>query len=83
MGMGKGIVASDLEQIGEVLEHKRTAWLVKPGDVRELADGILRLAEDKNLRNELGRNARVKALETYTWDEHVKRTLERLEDILK
>lgn len=83
MGMGKGIVASDLEQIGEVLEHKETAWLVKPGDVRELAEGILRLAEDKNLRNELGRNARTKGLESYTWDEHVKRTLEKLENIVK
>ena len=31
MAMGKGIVASRLEQLAEVLEHDRTAWLVTPG----------------------------------------------------
>ncbi len=46
MAMGKGIVASRLEQLAEVLEHDRTAWLVTPGDVEELAEAILRLALD-------------------------------------
>ena len=40
MAMGRAIVASDLEQIGEVLEHDRTRWLVPPGDADALADGI-------------------------------------------
>jgi len=83
MAMGKAIVASDLEQIGEVLEHKKTAWLVKPGDFQELAEGILKLAEDENLRNELGRNAKEEALKKYTWDKHVRRTLDKLEEILQ
>jgi glycosyltransferase involved in cell wall biosynthesis len=83
MAMRKGIVASDLEQIGEVLEHKKTAWLVKPGDVQELAEGILGLAEDENLRNKLGRNAREEALKKYTWDKHVERILHKLEEILQ
>ncbi|MFB0527088.1 MAG: glycosyltransferase family 4 protein [bacterium] len=82
MGMAKAIVASDLEQIGEVLEHKKTAWLVKPGDVQNLAEGILKLAEDENLRNELGRNAREEALKNYTWDKNVKRTLNKLKEVL-
>jgi len=82
MGMGKAIVASDLEQIGEVLEHKKTAWLVKPGDFRELAEGIIKLAEDEDLRNELGRNARKEALEKYTWDKNVRRTLDKLGQVL-
>ena len=33
MAMGKAIVASRLEQLAEVLEHDRTAWLVTPGNV--------------------------------------------------
>ena len=32
MGLGKPIVASDLEQIGEVIEHERTGLLCPPGD---------------------------------------------------
>src|SRR5438093_11389995 len=36
MAMGKAIVASDLGQIGCVLRHRETAWLVPPGDSRQL-----------------------------------------------
>jgi len=79
MAMGKGIVASDLDQIGEVLEHKKTAWLVKPGDVNNLSDGILRLAQDKKLREELGKNIRQKAIKNYTWEENVKKLIKVFE----
>jgi glycosyltransferase involved in cell wall biosynthesis len=48
MAMGKGIVASDLEQIGEVLKHNQTAWMVKPGDVQSLKLGLKMLIDDDN-----------------------------------
>jgi glycosyltransferase involved in cell wall biosynthesis len=40
MALDRPIVASSLEQIGDVLEDGRTARMVTPGDVAELADGI-------------------------------------------
>jgi glycosyltransferase involved in cell wall biosynthesis len=43
MAMGKGIVASDLDQIGQILENRYDAILVKPGNVNDLAEGILDL----------------------------------------
>lgn len=76
MAMGKGIVASDLGQIGEVLEDGKTALLVRPGDVSALADGIVRLAGDAALRSALGRAARKTALREHTWERNVRRTLE-------
>jgi glycosyltransferase involved in cell wall biosynthesis len=48
MAMGKGIVASDLGQIGEVLKHEENALLVTPGDVPELIEAILKLAKVKD-----------------------------------
>lgn len=54
MAMGKAIVASDLGQIGKVIKDGETAILVKPGNVEELIDGILKLVGDKDLR-EIGR----------------------------
>jgi len=75
MAMGKGIVASDLDQIGKVLEHKKTAWLVKPGDVNDLVNGIIKLAEDKRLREKLGKNARKEAVRNYTWEQNAKRVI--------
>jgi len=79
MAMGRGIVASKLDQIGEVLEHEKTALLVPPGDVDALAAGIARLVEDRTLRECLGIEARRIALERHTWREHVRRTIEQLE----
>src|SRR4029079_18728725 len=61
MAMGKGIVASRLGQIGEVLVDGETALLVEPGDVEELKAAILKLVEDAELRRRLGTNARAAA----------------------
>jgi glycosyltransferase involved in cell wall biosynthesis len=78
MAMGKPIVASNLEQIGEVLEHRRTAWMVRPNDSSDLADGLRQLVEDPALRAALGSAARREALDRYTWREHTRRTVDRL-----
>lgn len=78
MIMGKGIVASKLGQIGKVLEHRKTAWLVKPGDVSELIEGILTLAKDKKLRNFLGKNAREEVIANYTWQKNVEKVINKL-----
>ena len=75
MAMGKGIVASGLDQIGEILEHKKTAWLVKPGVANDLANGIIELVKNERLREELGRNAREEVINKYTWEQNVKRIL--------
>ncbi len=75
MAMGKAIVASALDQIADVLEHGRTALLVRPGDPGELAEAIQRLAADTQLRRELGRSAMEVALARYTWRQNAKRVL--------
>jgi len=95
MAMGRAIVASELEQIGEVLagsHHvgrdgmpptegslaRSLGLLVTPGSVEELIAAIRFLAEAAPARTRLGRAARTRALEHYTWDRHVGAILERL-----
>jgi glycosyltransferase involved in cell wall biosynthesis/SAM-dependent methyltransferase len=75
MAMGRGIVASDLEQIGEVLVSEKTAILVPPGDPEALAAALGRLAGDEPLRRRLGAAAR-KSAAAHTWDRNVARVLE-------
>lgn len=81
MAMGKGIIASDLDQIGEILSHNRTAWMVRPGDIESLMDGIKKLVDDKELRDRLGNAARKRVVECYTWKEHTKRIIESLKSV--
>jgi len=67
MAMGKGIVASRLDQLAEILEHDRTAVLVTPGNADELAQAILCLALDPEKRAALGAAARRVAVERHCW----------------
>ena len=67
MASGKAIVASRIGQIGDVLEHGVTGWLVDPGDVAGLAEAVLELARAPDLRRELGERARQQARERHTW----------------
>ena len=78
MGLGKAIVASDLEQIGEVIEDERTGLLSPPGDVDAAAAAILRLLDDPELRVRLGDAALAEARERYSWKAHARRILDAL-----
>ncbi|MBA2705770.1 MAG: glycosyltransferase family 4 protein [Blastocatellia bacterium] len=82
MGMGKGIVASRLGQIGDLLDHEQTALLVEPGNVRELADAIMRLAGSRELRERLGSAARKAVALHYTWKHNAERVLTAYESWL-
>jgi glycosyltransferase involved in cell wall biosynthesis len=94
MAAGKPIVASDLEQIGQVLtpslrvgrlppneagqDAVELAVLAKPADVNELVLGIRFLVEHPGWRQMLGENARFQVRRQYTWSHHVAAILERL-----
>ncbi len=75
MAMGKGIVASNLGQIGEILTAG-SAVLVKPGNVDELTQGIIKLVTDDDLRQQLGQQARERAVANYTWQQNAARLIE-------
>ncbi|MGH7146792.1 MAG: glycosyltransferase family 4 protein [Nitrospiraceae bacterium] len=98
MAMAKGIVASDLEQIGQVLRNSlrvsdlphvgaplgdKLAVLVRPDDEKELITGIRFLVEHPDWRRHLGVNARREVLARYTWDHHVSAILEGLRPLEK
>jgi len=75
MAVGKAIVASNLDQLSQVLDHGTTAWLVPPGNAEELAAAIEMLANDPELRRRLGQNARTTILDRHTWRVNAARVL--------
>jgi glycosyltransferase involved in cell wall biosynthesis len=92
MAMGKAIVASDLDQIGQVLRNSlragdmpdgeptetdpRLAVLFPPGSVPALVESIIFAVNRPLWRRILARNARATALAQYTWAHHVAAILE-------
>jgi glycosyltransferase involved in cell wall biosynthesis len=58
-------VVSDLGAMPELVEHRRTGLLVRPGNPAALADALLELAGDTALARELGRRARRRVRERH------------------
>jgi len=95
MAMGLPIVASALDQIGDVLQPsvrvpelpeadipgEAVALLTAPGSEQELIAGIRQLVDRPDWRVTLGANARKLAISRHTWDAHVAAILERLERV--
>lgn len=78
MAMERAIVASNLEQIGQILRDGQDAVLTKPGDSGELAEAILALAKNPKQRLKLAKAARAKALAEYTWKANADHVFNRL-----
>jgi glycosyltransferase involved in cell wall biosynthesis len=85
MGLAGGIVASDLEQIGQVLSPALTpedaaggvevsderAVLCAPGNVGQFVQAVNALVAHEDMARALGRNARRAAADFYSWERHV------------
>lgn len=74
MGARRPVVASDLPSIREVLRHKENAYLVRPDNPKMLADGILRVMNDKALSQHITKTAYTEVQE-YTWDKRAAKIL--------
>lgn len=97
LAMARGIIASDLDQLGQILRpaivvdgrgnvdtgqaERALAVLTPPGDIPALSEGIALLARDIGLRRQLGANAREIALSRYTWKHHVEAILAGLKKV--
>ena len=91
MAFAKPIIASNLDQIGEVFEEKlfaneldkfntiekESAIVYEPDSYDEFIKSILFVATKGNELEKMGKNAYEMAMEKYTWDVHVDKILER------
>ncbi|WP_067052364.1 glycosyltransferase family 4 protein [Methanofollis ethanolicus] len=71
---GKPVIVSDVGGLDEAVEHGKTGLLVPPGDPLALADAIIRLLADPNLRTMMETNVRKKA-EELSWESVAKKTM--------
>lgn len=67
LAAARPILAPDLPDLREVLEHGVNAWLVRPDDPSAAADALRRLAGDPHLRAHLAAGAGASAREL-TWE---------------
>lgn len=58
MARGRPVVSTAHSELGRTIAEKRLGATYPPGDARALADRIVELASNRDLADELGRNAR-------------------------
>lgn len=78
MALGRPVVASRLEQIGEILQDGVTAVLTEPGDPADLARGVAQVLAMPDRGAALGAVARRDALDNHTWERRAGQILARL-----
>jgi glycosyltransferase involved in cell wall biosynthesis len=67
MAAGLPIVADDVGQVGEYIEHMSSGYLVRPGEVEAFASGVVQLLRDDQLRARLGVGARRRIMGEFGW----------------
>jgi glycosyltransferase involved in cell wall biosynthesis len=58
MAAGLPVIVSDVGAIPEVVVNEENGYILKPGDINGIAQAILKLARDKDLRSEMGKRNR-------------------------
>jgi glycogen(starch) synthase len=83
LASGLPIVGSNVGGIPELVEHGVNGLLVTPGNPRALAQAIRYLAEDPELRSEMGLRNRAKAEATLEWPQCTRRYLAIYEGVMR
>jgi glycosyltransferase involved in cell wall biosynthesis len=81
MVSGIPIVGSNLGGIPDIIKEGENGLLAKPCDHQSLANALLRLIKDDDLRQRMGNNG-MKMVADYSWDKIAKETENLYKDIL-
>lgn len=83
MACGKPVISTKVGAIPDIVENEKTGLLVEPKNPKQLADAILKLANDEKLRKRLGEEGMKKAKEKYDWNIIVEEYLNAYEQLIK
>jgi glycosyltransferase involved in cell wall biosynthesis len=81
MAAGTPVVATKSGAVAETVQDGKTGFLVEKNDVLGLATAMLKLLNDENLRETMGKAGRKRALEFFTWDRSADTALQCYEGI--
>lgn len=82
MACGKPVIASDAGGIPEIIKDGINGLLVSPGSVADLADRIVRLLNDRDMRDRLGDSSRRYIEEQYASVKVVQKTLDIYKELV-
>jgi glycosyltransferase involved in cell wall biosynthesis len=75
MSFGKPVIATDINQIGETVVDGETGRLVPANDVNALAEVMLELSGNRNMAEQIGKQARLFVEQEHSLERMVTQTL--------
>jgi starch synthase len=79
MASGLPVITIDIPPLNEIVEHQQEGLLFQEGNSIDLAEKILALADNDDLVEKMGYNARRKVEKNYSWQVHC----QKLDSIMK
>jgi glycosyltransferase involved in cell wall biosynthesis len=73
MSTGLAVIGCREQGIEELIRHGKNGWLVGPGNLDELSNGLGTLLENMRLRDQIGQHARMTILQGLTLDHQARR----------
>lgn len=82
MYCGKPVIASRTGGLPEVVEDNHSGLLFESGNTQDLSEKLLKLIRDPDLRTGMGKNARQRAIDEFSFDIFTQRIKELYEEVL-
>lgn len=82
MAAGIPIVSSNLGGIPDIVKDGENGLLAKPYDIEMVAEKLIKLLKDDDMRVEMGQNG-LKMVDNYTWDEVTAKTENIYKELIK
>jgi glycosyltransferase involved in cell wall biosynthesis len=83
MALGKPVIGSRIGGIPEQIDDGKTGYLFEMGNSADLALKMEELARNEKLRQEMGRNARIKLENNYSLDNHNEKLVSFYKELLE
>jgi glycosyltransferase involved in cell wall biosynthesis len=81
MASGRPIIGSDIGGIPDLIIDGETGFIVKPGNIDQIAERIIQIISNKKLAIIMGKKARENCIAKYDYEEHYKKLVKIYEKV--
>ena len=83
MACGTPMVSFNVGGVPDLVRPEVTGYLAEPENIQDFCNGIIRLLEDNELRENISKNCRAIAISEYSLDLQAKRYIELYKQVLQ
>lgn len=80
---GKAIIATDVGGTNEIVENGKSGILVEPKNIKELANAIKKITNDKNFAEKCGKTARESVRKKFDWEVSIQKYIYLMENYVR